>query len=267
MEVLIAALYGFIHGLTEFLPVSSSGILSLLNSYLPLGLASPDFLLFDSVLHLGSLSAVIIMYRKEILKIVTGTSKLMRGEPEYSGYGGPMIVPARQTVLILIATAPMLLVAFIYRYLAELFSMPGFVIFAFAVNIMIVLSARRFINPGTKKANTMTYTDALYIGIAQACAAIPGISRTALTYTCALSCGLTRQYAFEFSMLMSVPVMTGSFIMSLGSALSHGAALSALPVYITGFAVSAAASYAVIRLISRLLAKDRHQEKEYPLSA
>lgn len=255
MTFLEAIILAVIQGIAEYLPVSSTGHLAILNSLIDPSGALSDHLLFDAVLHLGSLAAVCVIYRKDIAKMFKSTLQLIRGDIELTSYGNPSAGSARQLLFIMIATVPMLIVLLLNKFAVKLFSMLGFVGFAFIVNGVILYVTTRYIKPGVKKSNDMTYIDALIIGVSQACSSLPGISRTGITANVGMARGLTKSYSVKFSMLLAIPVMLGTFIIRFVGALSAGIGRGMLPMCLIGFVISGLFSFLSIRLFNLVFRK------------
>ncbi|MCL5045005.1 MAG: undecaprenyl-diphosphatase UppP [Deltaproteobacteria bacterium] len=189
-----AALLGAIQGLTEFLPVSSSAHLAIV----PKLLGTPDpGLAFDVVLHLGTLVALLIYYRREWASIVWGVVRRESGGLRLFG-------------LLVTATVPGAIIGFLFQKQAEtVFRSPLLNAVALAVFGVILWwvdrQARR-----ERTIDGMTYWQALVIGMSQALAVIPGVSRSGATITAARLVGLDRREAAAFSFLMAAPIIAGA---------------------------------------------------------
>jgi len=102
LSVMLAILLGIVQGITEFLPISSSGHLSVLQNIFKVDYSEEEHLLFDVMLHLGTLIAVCIIYRKDIVLMFKAGSRLMQGNMNFSAFGDPMIPPARQLLFVIV---------------------------------------------------------------------------------------------------------------------------------------------------------------------
>jgi undecaprenyl-diphosphatase len=198
---------GLVQGVTEFLPISSDGHLSLFQI-----LTSPqngstsesgaDFVFFDVMLHLGTTCAILIYYRRYLWRACEGL--LGRAEAD-SHYSRSSLV--RLLALAFVATLPLGPVKlFFVKSIKELYhNLPavgiGFLITA------TVLALTGWVRGGTKGPRETTWTDALLIGMAQALAPLPGVSRSGLTVAAALLLGLSRAWAVGFSLLIAVPAI------------------------------------------------------------
>jgi undecaprenyl-diphosphatase len=200
MTVLQAIFLGVVQGLTEFLPVSSSGHLVFFQSVF--GLAEPQ-LAFDVMLHLGTLLAVVVYFRTDISRVLLGTWAWVRGRREGE-------VEAKLLLWIVVASVPTGLMGVLLKdWVESLFSMPKTVGLMLLVT-GLVLWLTRIVKRNEKTTGQMGVWDALVIGIAQGVAIIPGISRSGSTISTGLFCGLNRELAGKFSFLLSIPAILGA---------------------------------------------------------
>ncbi|MCO4747610.1 MAG: undecaprenyl-diphosphate phosphatase [Proteobacteria bacterium] len=199
-----AAFLGFLQGLTEFLPVSSSGHLVLFQQFFEI---AGDEVLFDLVLHLGTLLPVIWFYRdslKDMLGDVVGGEKPFLERPG-----------VRLALLIIVATIPTGLIGVLFKDIFEtLFQRPSVLVLTFAITGGLLWSTRGR-TQGVLDASTLTYGQAALLGFAQGLAITPGISRSGTTIAVALMLGLTPMFAARFSFLMSIPAILGAVVLKL----------------------------------------------------
>ena len=199
-----AILLGIIQGLAEFLPISSSGHLAILQNFLRIG-DLENQMLFDVLLHLGTLGAVILAYRTQLKGLcreglaMLHIKKLRRGvKPD---------LPRRRLLLFLIAaTLPLIPAALLNDWLDPLFYNTFFIGFALIVTGFLLLAADRF-GHGNKTEKAMTLSDAMVIGLAQMIAVVPGLSRSGSTIAAGMALGLDRKFAVRFSFLLSLPAV------------------------------------------------------------
>ena len=212
MSVFIAIVLGAVQGLTEFLPVSSSGHLVLLQKVF--GVSEPA-LFFDTMLHVGTLAAVFVVLWRDIWAI------LRRLFQPLTGY-------------LIIATLPAVVFALILKDTIETaFESGKFLGFAFLITSALLIISEllaKWSKNGTKKSETgpagrMNWLDALIIGVLQAVAIIPGVSSSGATLSGALSRGLDRDFAARFSFLLSIPAILGALVLQVKD-LAEGAATS-----------------------------------------
>jgi len=196
MSIIHAVLLGIIQGLTEFLPVSSSGHLVLFQKLFGI---SESALLFDTMLHVGTLVAVVAVLWKDIWAILRKLNQPL-------------------TAYLIIATIPTVIAALVFRKpLERAFETGRFLGFAFLMTSALLIGAELLAKRGAAKGGTekMNWLDALVIGVMQAIAIIPGVSRSGATLSGALSRRLDRDFAARFSFLLSIPAILGAVVFQL----------------------------------------------------
>lgn len=189
-----AILLGLIQGLAEFLPISSSGHLAILQNFLRIG-DLENQMLFDVLLHLGTLGAVIFAYHTELRGLCReGLMLLHLQKPKR----GARQDPARRRLLLFLiaATLPLIPAAFLSDYLAPLFYDTFFIGFALIATGFLLLAADRY-GHGNKTEKAMTLSDALVIGLAQMIAVVPGLSRSGTTISAGILRGFDRTFAVK----------------------------------------------------------------------
>lgn len=228
-------------GLTEFLPVSSSGHLFLGQYFM--GLDQERFgLAFDVAMHLGTLLAVVAFFWRDLLSL--GAAFLRSLSADTRNLSMP---DQRMAYLILASTVPAAVIGF---FLEDFFSTavrnPWVVVVALVVvgALFIVAEAA---GSHSRKASGMSFRSALGIGFAQAAALIPGVSRSGATITLGLFLGLTRQEAARFSFLMSTPIIAGAGSLKLAEVLSEGIDSYGMLLFGIGFVSSAVVGYFAIK--------------------
>jgi len=228
---------GIVQALTEFLPVSSSGHLVVLQHLF--GLTEP-MLAFDVLLHVGSLLAVIVFYRRRLWQLVVSIFR-----PSRAPAGRHLIL------MIILATLPAAVVGVGFQdFFEELFGSPSAVGVFWLLTAGLLFGASR-LGEGQKAADDVTVSDALLIGLFQAVAILPGVSRSGATIVAAIFCGLKAKEAADFSFLIYLPALLGATVLKLGEL--SGAAHPELIVYGFGAVVAAVVSYGAIWLLLRLL--------------
>ncbi|MBE6948248.1 MAG: undecaprenyl-diphosphate phosphatase [Ruminococcaceae bacterium] len=263
MSIFVSILLGLIQGVTEFLAVSSSGHLAIIESIFKLNYDTGSNLFFNVMLHFGTLIAVVIYYRKDLKVMVSELYSILIGR-NYEGRdeNGRKLPKLRLTVLILIGTLPLLLAVPFRNQVEQLTISLGWIGAAFLVTGLLLFTADKII-PGSKKERGMSLLDALLIGFAQAVAVIPGLSRCAVTMVTGLSRGFKRSFAVKFSFLLSVPAVLGSFIFEFGTALSEGVDWSLFPAYIAGMVAAAVAGYFAVGFINMLVRNAKTKKLAY----
>ncbi|MEK7526620.1 MAG: undecaprenyl-diphosphate phosphatase [Patescibacteria group bacterium] len=222
MNIFNSVVLGIIQGLTEFLPVSSSGHLVVAQNLLP-GFNQPG-ILFDVVLHLGTTLAVLIFYYKRIIQIVKSNSKYVW--------------------LLILATIPAVIAGVLFGdFLEASFSDLKAVAIQFLVTGVICILVDKY--SGTKE--TVNEKDSLLIGVAQAIAILPAISRSGSTILAGSILGIDKKKAAEFSFLMSVPAIVGANIWQF---VKHGVTMETDIVnYLAGFVTAFVFGYLSIKLV------------------
>ena len=247
MSLLSALLLGLIQGVAEFLPISSSGHLAIAQHLLgQSGVTEiPGF--FDVLLHLGTLLAVFAAYWPEICDMLY---ELVRGVGDLARHSTPTPVPParRLILLLLVGTLPLFAVLPVKDLVEGLSDNLYFVAGALLVTGCLLFASDR-VRKGRKTEKTATLTDVFLVGVAQAIATCPGVSRSGTTITAGCFVGFERKFAVRFSFLLSIPAVLGANILSLKDAVQAGVVWSEVPVYLAGVAVAAASGYLCIRLL------------------
>ena len=235
MSIFLAIFLGIVQGVTEFLPVSSSGHLSVLQNFFQLSATDDSHLLFDVMLHMGTFIAICFSFRVELRRIFRDVFALARGESK-SETPSPSV---RLGFLVLVATVPLIIVIPFYNLLRTLFFQTGFIGFMLLITGALTLVSVKVLKPGHKTEKTLTMGDAIIIGLAQLVAVIPGLSRAGATIAVGLSRGSERDFAIRFSLLTSLPAVLGAMIITLIKAISNGIDWSIIPAALIGLVVSA----------------------------
>ena len=253
MSYLTSILLGLIQGIAEFLPISSSGHLAIAQNLLGLNTEIPEF--FDVLLHLGTLLAVFVAYWQDIRDMVL---EFFRGVGDIARRTTPMPVPParRLILLIIIGTLPLFAVLPIHKKVQGLANSMGFIGGALIVTGFL-LFACDLIRKGRKDERTATWLDAVIVGVGQAIATMPGISRSGMTIAAGCFSGFERRFAVRFAFLLSIPAVLGANILSLKDALEAGIDWSQVPVYLVGVIVAAVTGYFCIRLLKMIADKGR----------
>jgi undecaprenyl-diphosphatase len=237
MDPIQAIILGLIQGLTEWLPISSTGHLRITERFM--GLTVP--LLFDVSLHAGTLIVTLLFFRKDIKNILVAL-----GKRDFKTENGKLIP------LIIVGTVPTALIGAVFSNATETY-FSNFLPMAGAFIICgVVLYCSKI---GNERKENITYMEALVIGTAQGIAIIPGISRSGLTITVALLLGIRREKAFKFSFLLSVPAVIGALGLTFYE--QHGALTLAgvgLTEIFVGIAVTIVVSFLALKLLWKILA-------------
>ena len=195
MDLINAILLGFIQGITEFLPISSSGHLVIGNYFLGI---QNDHILFEVFIHLGTLVAIFYYYKNDIIQICRGVIKRKKESLYYLS-------------LIIISTIPAILIGLFFNdQIKSFYDIKWVSIFFLTTGIILFLS--KFSNEKSIKIN---FFYAFVIGFFQAIAILPGISRSGVTIAIALLLGIHRKEASKFSFFMAIPVIVGAVILEM----------------------------------------------------
>ena len=253
MTYLSSFLLGLVQGLAEFLPVSSSGHLSIAQNLLGLNTEIPEF--FDVLLHLGTLVAVFVAYWRDICDMV---AELIHGVGDLvHGTTPRQVPPARRLILlIIVGTLPLFILLPIHKQVQALSNNMVFIGAALVVTGFL-LFACDLVRKGKKTERTATIADVLVVGLGQAIATMPGISRSGMTITTGCFMGFERKFAVRFSFLLSIPAVLGANILSLKDALDTGIIWAEVPMYVVGVVTAAVVGYACIRLLRLVAEKGR----------
>jgi undecaprenyl-diphosphatase len=240
MSFLVAIILGLLQGLTEFLPVSSSGHLVVAQHYLPGFSEAP--LPFDVILHFGTLVALVIYFFRDIKTIAVSFFRYKEAQAA---------ADRRLGWLIVIATIPAAVVGLCFKDRIEaLFSNVAVVPYMFIVTALLLFIGERLGRPAKPMAS-IRVRDAVVIGLLQAVAIVPGISRSGSTIAGGLLTGLEKDAAARFSFILSIPAVLGAFLLSLGGVTGFSAA------FIVGAAVACLVGLAAIWLTLRFVVTKR----------
>ena len=249
MDILQGIIIGIVQGLTEFLPVSSSAHLVFIQNIL--GVESS--LAFDTFLHLGTLIAVVWFFRWDILKMIRSWLSSLKDIPQGRFVQGCYDDPyKRLSWEVILATIPVGIVGVLFEDSVDaLFSgalyVPAF--FLFVTGTILYLSQR--MTSGKINMNNISAKESLFMGLGQACAILPGLSRSGTTIAAGLTAGLDKEFAAKFSFILSIPAILGAFVLQakdIGSALNVNFA----PV-IFGFLAAMIAGYIAIKWMLDLI--------------
>ena len=278
MNIGTSLLLGIVQGLTEFLPVSSSGHLVLGRGLLPADALRSPGVLFEIVVHLGTLAAALIYLRREVF----GLLRSLAGTDGSTSEGAGAVRRGRQLIgLLVIASVPAAVVGVAFReQIHHAFSGIGFAAVGLIVTGAVLLTFRRPAREARQAPTAGDATiprlprglaDALWIGIAQAAAILPGISRSGLTIIAGRGRGVSPADAARFSFLLSAPAIAGAALLEGASALGSGALSAAggvVALELTlGFLAAFLAGTLALRWVFDWLARERfHQFGWYCLS-
>jgi len=246
MEIVRAALLGIIQGLTEFLPVSSSGHLVIAQKILHF---SEPPVLFDITLHLATALAVIAVYYREIWELIIA---LFKGRILVTKKGYRLSSKKFHYVLVLIvALIPAGLIGYFFNdYITKAFSNLLVVSIGLFITTVILFLSKYFNN----RKGDINFKNGTIIGIAQAFAIVPGISRSGSTIFAGMASGIEGKKAADFSFLLAVPIIIGAFIFELKGIVNSHVSIVTLA---TGFIFSFVSGYFSIKLLLDFIRKGK----------
>ena len=258
MTILYAALLGLVQGVAEFLPISSSGHLALLENILGgTGLMELDgSAFFNILLHLATLVAVVIAYWPDIVDMFFEVGD-MAGDLVHGRGLSARGKPTRKLIyMILLATVPLFVIVPFNDAIERLNEIPWFIGAALILTGTLLYISDR-LPRGRKTERDMTCLDAVVIGVAQGLATMPGLSRSGTTIAAGMARGLRRSFAVRFSFLMSLVSVAGAVVLELMDAIREGINAAMLPSYAVGMIVAGVTGYMSIRLLQRIVRKGR----------
>ena len=255
MTILEAVILGIVQGLTEFLPVSSSGHLTIGKALLGI---TEKGILFDVIVHLGTLFAVATAFWPDIVWMSRGLGALVRRRKEDPARETDEHRQARRYSLFLVyATVPTVIVGlFFHDFVERAYGSPLLAAAFLLVTGAILLLSRL----GLNATGNVTMGRALAMGLAQVVAILPGISRSGSTIATGMLAGMEREQAARFSFLMALPAISGAFVLQMVGLIKQEVVRVPVMPMIAGFAVSYLSGYLAIRALMKLV---RHGRFDY----
>jgi undecaprenyl-diphosphatase len=236
MTVFQALVLGILQGLAEFLPISSSAHLALA----PWAFGWPEpGLAVDVALHVGTLVAVLVYFREEWIKLIAAAIEIVRTRRVDTA-------EQRRVLVLIVATIPGGLAGvFLNDYAESTFRSPALIAVALALMGLVLWIVDRT-RPNARPLDSLRWSDALLIGIAQAAALLPGVSRSGATITAGRALALDRASAATFSFLMSMPIIAAAAVFKVPHLLGSGGASTPLLVGVLASAVSGWLAIAIV---------------------
>lgn len=255
MTYLEAIVLGLVQGLAEFLPISSSGHLALLQQFF--GIEEDNVLLFAVLLHVGTLFSVFIVYWKDIWELIV--ELCLTFKDIFTGKGLRIEErPVRKLgVMIIIATIPTGIIGIFFNdFFDSLYnSIVPIGIGLLITGFILVIAERR--NNANKRIGEMRYIDALIVGTVQGIAICPGVSRSGSTLFGSLMCNLDREFAVKFVFLMSIPSILGSAVLETPAALEQGMNMVDFGPIVVGMVVAAVSGLAAIKGMIKIVSNKK----------
>lgn len=269
MTFIQSVFLGIIQGITEFLPVSSSGHLSILRNLF--GIRTDGGLLFDVMVHLGTVIAICVVFRRDVLRMIGETirmvsdiwangSVLIHNKKEKDARRYKKILHnnyRRFVVMVLCATIPTAVIGYAARDLVTLASdsllAPGIGLILTAVFLIIADVSEN----GKKIPKDISFTNSFLIGIAQGISTLPGLSRSGTTIAACLISGYDRKFAVKYSFIMAIPAILGAASMEIGQAFSGSVSLSQFFIYLAGAVTAGVVGYFNCRKMLTIVRKKK----------
>ena len=276
MSVLQAILLGIVQGITEFLPVSSFGHMAAIEN--AMDITRDTAVLFEVLLHVGTLFAVLFVFREDIRRILEellGMALDLIGNANiyfHNRRTGDNLHYARVvhgtyrkfTAVMLVSFIPTAMLGYICRRLVTLAAMspllPGACIMITGVFLLVTDLSNI---GGNKTPKDVTYDNAMWIGICQGISVFPGISRCGMTICAGLLCGFSRKFAIKYSYLISIPAILGSLVLELGEFAGPQMSVSLGFTYIFGMIIAGVVGYFTIQFLLRDRGGSFHASVKY----
>lgn len=269
MTLIQSVFLGIVQGVTEFLPVSSSGHLAILRNLF--GIQTDGGLLFDVMLHLGTVIAICAVFCKDILRMAGETARMIsdicknssifiHNKKEKDAIRYKRILHnnyRRFVVMVLCATIPTAVIGYTARDLVNMaydsLLMPGIGLIMTAVLLIIADASES----GKKIPKDISFTSAFMIGIAQGISTLPGLSRSGATIAASLISGYDRRFAVKYSFIMAIPAILGAVILELAQPGSSNVSLTQFFIYLIGAAVAGVVGFFCIKKMLKIVRRKK----------
>ncbi len=259
MSLIQAIFLGIVQGITEFLPVSSSGHLAIFQNIF--GMDTDGGMLFDIMLHVGTLAAVFVVYWKDILKMIRETIRMCRDMINnvrifYRNQRFDEALRYRRVVhnnyrkfvvLVLVSTIPTGIIGYAGRTLVSFAATTLIVPGVCLILTGLLLLVADFCKDGKKIPKDISYTSGFFIGIAQGLATLPGLSRSGTTITACLMGGFDRRFAVKYSFIMSIPAILGAAVLEIKDVIAEPVSAGLVVNGIVGAVVAGLVGYICIK--------------------
>lgn len=270
MNLLESIFLGFIQGITEFLPVSSSGHLAIFESLFHIN--TDTGVLFDVMLHVGTLAAIFLVYWNDIKKMVLAMIKIIIDifvnivilvsnvlHDEHRPYKKIINTSYKKfVILIIVSTIPTAIIGYVLKDVVEVAKtellIPGLCLMITGCILLLAM----LLPKGRKTPKDATYNGAFGIGIIQAIATLPGISRSGATITACLANGYSRKFAVKYSFILSIPAIIGASILSIKDASFSVLTLQMLGNYAAGMVTSAIVGVICIKTMAVIVKNNKY---------
>ena len=261
MTIFEAIIQGILQGVTEFLPVSSSGHIALFQHFS--GMSEESTGLVMALLHLGTLVAVFIAFWDTIWALIKEAFKML-GEIFTLKFTLKQMNDERKMIIMLIVATVPLIILYPFKDYYDLALQYGGMIFLgccfLYTSSLLFIADRR--DGGHKEIKEMKYSNALTIGLFQAIALFPGVSRSGSTIGSSLFTGFSKEFAVKFSFILGIPAILGGCLVEIKDAFEGTVVIEVMPMII-GFVVSAIVGYLSIKMINWLVKTDKYRVFAY----
>ncbi len=275
MSVLESILLGIVQGVTEFLPVSSSGHLAILENIFHI--ETNGSMLFDIMLHIGTLAAVFIVYHKDIWSMIKEfffmvgdlcsnlhTFVLNKVHKTSLKYKKVVNNSYRKFVmLILVSTVPTGVIGVLGKDIVEgageTLLIPGICLLITGVLLLMAELKKE----GNKTPKNTSYGNGLIIGAAQGLATLPGLSRSGTTIATCLFCGLDRKFAVKYSFILSIPAILGAAVLEVKDVIAEPIQASQVAIYAVGMVFAGVVGYICIKTMLIIVRKKKFRYFAY----
>ena len=252
MDTFTAIILGVVQGLTEFLPISSSGHLVIFQEIFGMNDMEESHLLFGTLLHFGTVISICLVYYKDLFHLIKEFFGMLAdiGKGQVDINSSPY---RRMILLIIVATIPAGVIGLLFKDIFEMmFKSIQIVGFTLLVTGFLLWISNKLM-PGSKDERTATYGNAFIVGLFQSFAIMPGISRSGSTIVGGLLNGLKKEFAIKFSFFMLIPATLGAAVLQIPELMQEGTGGEPLFPYVIGVAAATITGFAAIKFLIRLL--------------
>lgn len=261
MSIFEAIIQGVLQGITEFLPVSSSGHLALFQHFSKVEAESSGFIM--ALLHLGTLVAIFVAFRETIWALIKEVLSMLKDIFTLKFTLKQMNDERKMIVMLIVATLPLVILYPFKSVYDSIVAKGGLLLLGFCflyTSAILFISDRR--DNGKKTVREMSYGNALFIGLFQGIALFPGISRSGSTIGSSLIAGFSKDFAVKFSFILGIPAILGGCLVEIKEAMETSVPVEILPMVI-GFVVAAIVGYLSIKMIDWLVKTDKYKVFAY----
>ncbi len=255
MTVFKAFILGLVQGLSEFLPISSSGHLSIFGKLMNMDAEAATLLSFNILLHIATLVAVFIAFWKDIKELIFALFSMVGDIFKGKGFGLKEYPYRRLIILLIVGTLPAVVSALLFGDTIEDPALWQIGIFLFGTAILLFVSEK--LSGGKKKLEEINYKQALCVGCFQGLGVLPGISRSGSTIVGGLFAGLSKKTAVRFSFLLSIPAILGALLLDIKNIFSAGQQVLNFPSVAVGMITAAVSGYFAIKFLLKVVEKSK----------